>query len=149
MGMRAMLIAAVVFGTTPASLIAAPPSALDAPIKPSTPTLGSEIKRGESAVFQCSTDYDSTLQFQSFARCVDDQELANRNEMKSGYEAYDTGLYFAARTYAQITLNVLSEHSVPAVGVQEMINAFDIGYHENSKAFHLTDEQVRIAAFGK
>lgn len=144
-----LLLVAVNCTGLPMCAIAAPPSALDAPIKPSTPTVGSEIKRGSDAVFQCGMIYVSPLEVQAFARCVGDQELTNRNEMKSGYEAFNTGLYFAARKYAQISLNVLTDHGEPAAGVDSIIERFDIGLRNSSQKFGLTDEQLRIATFGK
>jgi len=125
----------------------ASPAGLDVPIAPTTPTVRSEIKRGADTVDRCSRQYVLPTYMDGFVGCVDAAQSNNRRDMKAGYEAFDAGLYFMAKTNLGVDVDILSESGRDASLLRARFNLFDVRYRQARDALHLTDADVSRAAW--
>ena len=77
---------------------------LDAPIVPAKPTIRSEFKRGMDAAQDCSFKTELMSEMRLYAACIDAAHNQNRQQMGTGFEAFDLGLYHRARDEMRIAV---------------------------------------------
>lgn len=141
MNRRAIITAALALSVAAAAQAAD----LNAPI-PTTPTLGSEIKRGFSVAQACSDR--SQLGGQMF-RCVDDASKANRARAVGGDDAFSLGLYFGGWYYANFALGAAARMSGMETYKADWQRQADGNwtlFRVYQKKLDLTDVQVVTAA---
>ena len=116
---------------------------LNAPILPSTPTVGSEIKRGADAGDRCADLFRMPTRADRFINCIDARQSSNRQSMGTGYEAFDLGIYQTAR----MNLKVAIEVGGGGNGVlQAKLNLYEVYYRQTRDKLQLTDSEVQRAA---
>jgi len=143
----AIFIAAVTsLGAFSLTAIAAPPAGLNAPIQPSTSTVGSEIKRGADAADRCGTLYTMPTSADGFAACVDAHQSANRQNAGVGYEAFDIGLYFIAKANIGVAIDILSKAGRDVAVLQARMNLYEVRYRQTRDKLKLSDDEVQRGA---
>lgn len=80
---------------------------LNSPIAPSTPTVGSEIKRGADAGERCASLFMMPTKRDGFANCIDSSQAANRQRMGNGNDAFDLGIYLIAKRNMDVAAEVM------------------------------------------
>lgn len=85
----ALLLAA----TTPANASAAD---LNRPVRPRPPTVASEALRGRDAAGDCFSQFFPG-EPELFRGCLHEAEKANRQQLRTGYQAFDAGLYYEVK----------------------------------------------------
>jgi hypothetical protein len=135
--MLLVLITAVLFGP-----------GIDAPIVPAQPTIRSEIRRGMDAARDCHR-FNAVTEMESYTDCIDAARRHNRQQMATGFEAFDVGLYRAARDEMRIVLDVLNQSPSPLfdpVSAKLRLDVEQSGYDAARAALSLSDDQVDSAA---
>ncbi|GLV30098.1 hypothetical protein TomTYG75_26140 [Sphingobium sp. TomTYG75] len=144
----AILIAAVTsLGAFSLTAMAAPPTGLNAPVQPSTPTVGSEIKRGADAADRCGTLYTMPTSADGFAACVDARQSANRQSAGVGYEAFDIGLYFMAKANIGVAIDILSKAGRDVAVLRARMNLYEVRYRQARDKLNLTDAEAEKGAY--
>jgi hypothetical protein len=120
---------------------------LSAPVVPSQPTIGSEIRRGADAATACER-VDVVVETQLYMDCVDAAHNDNRQRMGSGYDAFDTGLYFVERRKLQILLGAAAKSSILDPGmIRAAFDLADANYRLARDHVGVTDDQVELARY--
>lgn len=145
---RLVLFTAAIFGlgALPLNAMATPTTGLNAPIQPSTPTVGSEIKRGADAAERCSALFTMPTNAAAFTNCIDSRQSSNRQTMGTGYEAYDVGIYFVAKMNLNVAIDVLGESRPETRVIQAKNNLYDVYYRQARDKLNLTDADAQRAA---
>jgi len=140
-GLGSLVFPALLLALAPGAYVASDP--LDAPLAHKPPTVRSEMQRGGDAAFKCVLD--SHFLPQAAERCVKNAQGGNRQQMGTGFEAFDTGLYFMA-------WNLTEDAVTPLKGTDEgEIAQINVKYYWgmyvlSRKKLGLTDDAV-IRAF--
>lgn len=131
----------------PLTAMAAPPTGLNAPIQPSTPTVGSEIKRGADAADRCGDLYTMPTDAPGFIACVAARQSANRQSAGTGYEAFDIGLYFMAKMNIGVAIDVLKKSGRDDAVLHSTMSLYELRYKQARDKFALTDSDTKRAAY--
>lgn len=123
---------------------------LDAPVPPAAPTIGSEIRRGADAGFDCELHNTLPEDSESFFDCIEGAHTNNRQRMGQGYEAFDAGLYYHARQNMQIVADVTSKSTLDYDhdGISRELDLMDGQLKEAMLALHVSEDDVRRAIHG-
>ena len=144
---KVAILLSVACAACSATAMAAPASALDAPIIPATPTVGSEIKRGADAANRCSDLNQMPTEADGYINCIDASQSANRQSMAAGYDAFDVGLYSKAKRALDVSAKILSvrEPEISAI-LYSKFKVYEIRYQQDLEKLHLTDDEAERAA---
>lgn len=147
------------FGKTTAALgavlalgfSAAAAADLNAPLKSSPPTIASEIRRGADGAGDCWLRRGEDLTGEAPLRCAEAAASANRQALRTNFEPFNAGLYFAMRKDLRILVGALE--TPPArfdtTLAKSSLDVAAAGYREAAAALGVTESQVCHAAYPK
>lgn len=137
---------AVTFAITSSVAVNGQSSGLNAPIAPSTPTVGGEIRRGADSGNRCADLFAMPTRADGFMNCIDARQSSNRQSMGTGYEAYDVGIYFVAKMNLNVAIEVLGGNRPENRVLQAKLNLYDVYYRQARDKLHLTDADAQRGA---
>ena len=122
-------------------------TSLDAPLPPSSPTIGSEVGRGADAAKSCES-ISAVRDVLAYERCISSARDQNRQGMRTGYEAFDAGLYWQETFRLSVLVQTLSKQDVLGQrGLAESGLALAKTEYESARnTLKLSDDQVQHAA---
>lgn len=122
-------------------------TSLDAPLPASAPTIGSEVGRGADAAHSCES-ISPVRNLLAYEKCIDTAHDENRQAMRTGYEAFDSGLYWSEVFNLNVLVKTLSTQDV--LGLRNLADSglalAKVRYENARDTLKLTDEQVQHAA---
>ena len=114
---------------------------LNAPVA-TTPTVGSEIKRGVMAALDCPLHADGHF---AYNHCVFDVESRNRQKVVDP-DPFDVGLFFGAWKQLDILVKVDQEHGTQDANLYELTRSHYSTFHQLGQKVHVTDAQILSAS---